>query len=250
MQKHLLIHLLIAIVLVVTYQPARADYRIVVGESGIYCHSENGKIIGVMCDLAQEMMKRMGYATKMQIVPHRRLKAMMKMKAAETFYIPSSRNGSNNNDLQYVVEMLEDDYVVVTSTKFNADSSTIQSTAKFQYVCILGGSEAEILAKQILPNIDSTSSQEECAKKLDFGRTEGWVSTWNGARYTAKSIGLDPNTLKRGAKVMDAHLVVVATPDVPKAEIEKWQAAFESLKVDGTVNRVFRQYDVQLKSGD
>ncbi len=49
---------------------------------------------------------------------------------------------------------------------------------------------------------------------------------------------------------MDAHLVVAATPDVPKTEIEKWQAAYESLKADGTVNRIFGQYDVQLKNGD
>jgi hypothetical protein len=113
----------------------------------------------------------------------------------------------------------------------------------------LGGSEAEIVAKQMLPNIDSTSSQEECARKLDLGRTEGWISTWNGAQYAVKSIGLDPNAFKRGAKVMDAHLVVVTTPDVPKAEIEKWQAAYKSLKADGTVNRAFMQYDVQPKNG-
>jgi tripartite-type tricarboxylate transporter receptor subunit TctC len=58
---------------------------------------------------------------------------------------------------------------------------------------------------------------------------------------------MDPDTLKRGAKLMDAHLVVVATPDIPKEEIQKWQAAYEALKADGIVNKVFKQYDIRLK---
>jgi hypothetical protein len=246
MKKRIFINLAMAIFLFGMLLNANAEYRIVVGETGIYCRSENGRITGVMCDLAEEMIKRMGYTNKMQMVPHRRLKAMMKMKATKTFYIPSSRNQSNNKDLQFVVEMLKDEYVVVTATNSTFDGSTIEAAKQFRYVSILGGSEAEEVAKHLLPNIDSSSSQEECAKKLNASHVEGWISTWNGARYTAKSLGIDPSSLKRGAKIMDANLAVFGTPDIPIEEIEKWRATFTALKADGTVNRVFKQYDIQL----
>lgn len=225
---------------------AMAEPRLVAGESGVFCRREPGRVSGVMCELVREMQLRLHYTAPIEIVPHARLKLMMHQQASNTFFLPTIAVEADSAHVQIVLEMLHDEYVIVTSTRSGPNEATISSAKSWPRVGVLRGSNAQIeAARQGWTNVEPAVSQETCAKKLDLGRIDGWLSTWNGARFSAKAAGVDIATLRRGARLMDARLLLVASADVPYTEIVSWRQAFEMMKADGTVDRIFKQYDIQ-----
>lgn len=231
--------------------PVGAQPNVLAGESGIFCSRGGEEAVGVMCDLAKEMQRRLNYSPSISIVPLSRLKITMKQKGTNTLYLPALEGEEHAKNLQIVVEMVRDEYVVVTSTRANAVKASMPEARQLLRVGVLRGSHAQIEAERLgWTNIDVSGSQEACAKKLNMGRTDGWISTWNGARYSAKSAGIDIATLLRGAHFLDAKLALMASSDISGMEIERWRRAFRAMKADGTVARIYKKYDFQPVSGD
>lgn len=226
---------------------AAAEPRFVAGESGVFCRREDGRVAGVMCDLVGELQARLHYGGAIEIVPHARLKALMRQPTSNTFFLPAIDGVDNGPAVQTVIEMLHDEFVVVSSTRADSPPATLQAARGFARIGVLRGSTAQLdAARQGFTNLEPAVSQETCAKKLDLGRIAGWISTWNGARFSAKAAGIDTATLVRGARIMDARLSLVASVDVPAAEIARWRRAFQAMKADGTVERLYRRYDIQV----
>jgi len=225
---------------------AAAGPRVVAGESGVFCRRAGTAVAGVMCELVGELQSRLRYDGGIELVPHARLKALMRQPASNTFFLPAVAGLDNGPALQTVIEMLHDEYVIVSSSRADPRPATLQTARGFDRVGVLRGSSAQLEAvRQGFSNLEPAASQETCAKKLDLGRIGGWISTWNGARYSAGAAGIDVGTLVRGARVRDARLILVASADVPAAEIARWRRAFQAMRADGTVGRLYRRYDIE-----
>lgn len=242
--------LLLAAGLYVMAAPALAEPRLLAGESGVFCRREEGRVAGVMCELVQELQSRLRYTAPIDIVPHARLKAVMRRPTSNTFFLPAIAGADYGPHVRAVVEMVRDEYVIVTSTRSGSPAAGPLAARDFARIGVLRGSNAQLEAERRgLLNLEPAASQETCAKKLDMGRIDGWLSTWNGARFSAKAAGIDAGTLTRGARFMDARLILMASADVPAAEILRWRQAYQAMRADGSVDRIYRRYDIQPASG-
>lgn len=236
--------LLIGLVLLFAPRPGRAEIRLVAGDTGLHCRPGPTVPEGFMCELLAELTKRVHHSGKIELVPHARLKAMMKSGARQTFYLPVPRTRWNEDSYKWVVEMLHDDYVVITRAGA-ASVDTFEQAGQVGRLGVLRGGESEVIANKLgLTNLNP-SSQQAAVKKLTMGRLDAWFTTWNAARYLIKASGQDLDSIQRGHKLMDARLSLAASPDVDNAEIQKWRAAFDSMKSDGTVERAYRKYDIR-----
>ncbi len=221
---------------------AMADAKIYATEGSIWCSKDGTKVKGIACDLAAEMAKRAGNPNSIDVMPAAR--AVQELAdMTNGFFLPQVKGAPSAKPLQYVVKLASDAFVIVTSSKGTADASTPEA-AKALSLGVLRGSPSEAIAKGMgMTKVDAANSQDINAKKLDAGRIDGWISTWNGARGAAKDAGIDPATLKRGAVLREIEFWVAASADVPAAEIEKWRTAFEAMRKDGTVEKIYKTYD-------
>lgn len=235
---------LLALLLLVA-APALAEIRLVAGDAGLHCRPGTPAPSGLMCDLLAELARRVHHSGKIELVPHARLKAMMRSGATQTFYLPVPRVEWNEHRYKWVVEMLRDDYVIITP----AGSPTIDTFEQAKQVGMLGvlrGGESEIMANKLGFTNLQPSSQDIAVKKMAMGRLDAWFTTWNAGRFLVKASGQSLDSIQRGRKLMDARLSMAASADVDDAEIQKWRAAFDAMKADGTVERAYRKYDIQL----
>lgn len=237
---------LLAAAIVLADFPVHAAPRFIAGESGVFCRSDGGSASGALCDAVNELQHVLGYSEPIEVVPQARLKPMLQSGSSWTFFLPTVAGDDDSAAVRPVIELLEEEFVVVTSAAGNQSVESPLDLKGLGRICVLRGSYAESAARNYgWTNIEPTASQEACARKLALGRNDAWLSTWNGARYSAKQAGIDPQSLVRGMAFKRAKLILVASSDVPAAEIERWRSEFRRLKDSGRLARIFKRYDIQ-----
>ncbi|MFA9219235.1 MAG: hypothetical protein ACEQSK_19310 [Sphingomonadaceae bacterium] len=226
---------------------AAAGAHLVVGDTGFLCKSTSLQGNGLMCDVVEAIAARIYANISVDMVPHARLKEMMKQPQPETFYFPASAQDAARHQLQPVLQLLKDDYVVVTLHGSGSDASTLTAARQLPAIGVLRGSEGEKIARSLgFTNIRNKSTQEVCARMLRHGRLDGWISTWHGARFVALEAGIGHELLVRGAKVSAANLYVLASASMPAAELLQWRKAYAELRRDGTLAQLYARYGLPL----
>lgn len=234
-------------VLCLTASAASGAPHLVAGDTGFLCRHEQGRATGVMCELAVLIATRLDAEASIEIVPHARLKEMMKRATASTYYLPASGQDGGRHNLQTVLQLLDDDYVLVTLAGSGVDGSTLGAARRLRSVAVLRGSEGERIARQLgFANVEAKATQAICATMLSRGRVDAWISTWHGARYAARGAGMDDAGLTRGGKIGAAPLYVLTSAATPRSEIMAWRREYTLLRRNGTLAQIYGRYGMPL----
>ena len=68
---------------------------------------------------------------------------------------------------------------------------------------------------------------------------------WNSARYNQQQAGLPLADLVRGDTLQRASLYLAASPRFPAAEATRWRKIIATMRDDGSLARIIKQYDYQ-----
>lgn len=224
---------------------AVAEPTMLAGEVAPFSYLREGKVTGLATDLVREMAKRAGHSGKMELVPFGRA-----LKQAETepdtliFII--GRNAAREPLYQWVVNLVDEEFVIAASSASQVDISSFEAAAKLRTGVMRASVGANIAKGRGLLNIDETTAEETNAKKLAMGRLDAWVASWNTMLHAQRLAGLNPKELRRGAVALKVGLYLAASKSLDKAEADKWRAAYEAIKKDGTYARILQQYQYEL----
>lgn len=213
-------------------------------ETGIYCAADGAGAKGLACDVMAEVARRAGHSGAVEVLPVARAQEVLRVPG-NFFITPMVKDPALEKVNYFFAKIVDDEFVFIGVQGGKVDISSIDS-AKHLNIGVLRASSAIPIAKAHgINQFEEVAQQELNAKKLLSGRIDAWLSSWNGARAAAKLAGLDPAMLRKGAVLGTVSFYLAASIGIDKAELAKWQAAFEAMRKDGTLAGILKKYDWQ-----
>lgn len=213
-------------------------------ETGIYCAVDGAGAKGLACDVMEEVARRAGHSGTVEVLPVARAQEVLRVPG-NFFITPMVKDPALEKVNHFFAKLVDDEFVFVGLQGSKLDISSVDA-ARHLNIGVLRASSAIPIAKaRGISQFEEVAQQELNARKLASGRIDAWLSSWNGARAAARLAGIDPATLRKGAVLGTVSFYLAASIGIDKAELGKWQAAFEAMQKDGTLARILKKYDWQ-----
>lgn len=222
--------------------PAQAEMpRLLAGMIPGFCEIRDKSVGGVSCALVSELAHRVGYTKPIDLMPHARAIAIA--RAGPMVLVPLSRNDSREPYFQWHVKLLEDEVLLVTRQASPLDIASAGAARALSVGVLRGGSAFDSAERQGFTRLEAVAEEKLNARKLEAGRIDAWVGLWNSIRRAQATENLPMSALRRGVVLRRVEIHLAASLDVPAAELERWKAALEAMKEDGTYRRILADYD-------
>jgi len=129
--------------------------------------------------------------------------------------------------------------------------SSLEDAQKVEKIGVYKGDAGnQFLASHGFTNLDESQNDLEALKKLMDNKVQLWLGNTKGLEITAKEAGINPDDLMAlPTVVIQAHLYMAFSKDVPDSTVAAWQSALDSLKketdIDGKTvyDKILAKYD-------
>ena len=100
----------------------------------------------------------------------------------------------------------------------------------------------QLLKSQGFTNLDSSKSPASNLKKLLAGRVDLWLYSNLGVPSVARQLGIDPAEVELVLPFKENYSYIAVSKGTPRVMVEKWQAALDDMKRDGSFGRISKQW--------
>ena len=100
----------------------------------------------------------------------------------------------------------------------------------------------QLLKSQGFTNLDSSKSPASNLKKLLAGRVDLWLYSNLGVPSVARQLGIDPAEVELVLPFKVNYSYIAISKGTPRVMVEKWQAALDDIKRDGSFGRISKQW--------
>ncbi len=220
------------------------DFTIMTEEYPPYNFEQNGVVKGMAIEMMSELMKRTNCkktAKDIQVLPWARSYKDVQEKPNTILF--SMTRSKEREPLFKWVGPISPTKIVLFAKK--AKKIKINSPADIKnYPCgaIRDDIGHQLLTKAGITNIDLTADMGSNIKKLDTDRITLWAYEENVAKWEMK------NTIKNYADfesvytLLSADLYIAFNKNTPDAFIQQLQKVFDSMKKDGTIQKIMDKY--------
>lgn len=224
------------------------ELRLVGAETSFYCFPSapggKGGPSGLACEIMAELARRTGHAGQIQLYPLAR--ALMVVNSSPgTLVAPLARVPSREKQYQWQVPILEDEFVVVANKDSTVDISTLEAARKVSLGVVRDGAGALLAQQNGLDRVSIVVHDDLNARKLQAGRIDAWVSSWNGILSAQRNVGLKKEALRRGVVLSRVKIYMASSPDLDPALLADWRAALDAMKADGSYDRLLKKYQYE-----
>jgi polar amino acid transport system substrate-binding protein len=224
------------------------ELRIIGAATTFYCYPSaagNASTSGMACDLVSEMARRVGHSGVITLYPLARALAVTAGSKA-TLLAPVARIAARENHFSWQVQIFEDDVVVVAPATSAVDISSLDALRKLTVGVVRDGVSALLCEQFEVRGVSPVANDDTNARKLQAGRIDAWLSTWNGIRAAQREIGSSAATLRRGVVLSRVQAYLASSPDVAPDQLANWRSAMANMVKDGTYERILKKYGFEL----
>ncbi len=231
----------IAVAALAAPQPAAPN--IIGGNVFPYSWSAGGRATGPASDLVAEMARRLGHgAREIDIYPWARTVLLGEIQP-DTLIFPLSRTAAREDKYTWIVELLQDQYVLIAKADSGADISSLAAANQLKVGYLRGSPGAGLLAAAGNRRpLEAANSEELNARKLQLGRIDAWIANRQLAEQAWLKAGGKPGELRIGAKLLDLHMYLAADKHFPAAAVAEWRRVFNDMRNDGTLAAILGKY--------
>jgi polar amino acid transport system substrate-binding protein len=233
--------MMLSLLLLTGTSPANdKPYRFWAGDIPPYSFVDAGQHAqGSLYQIFQTLVTRMGYDSKVEIVPWKRV-LMDTQKGLPILFIPAARSPEREKLYQWIEPLMIEIFGIFTLPSRERDMQIKGSIQKAR-VCTLRGSATEELARRHqLFRLELVASNDTCARLLKAGRVDAWLAARRAAFASYAQVGYDPAELRSGLVLEEWPLYLAASKAVPEADLLRWKKEILKMKSDGTVERLLR----------
>jgi ABC-type amino acid transport substrate-binding protein len=98
--------------------------------------------------------------------------------------------------------------------------------------------QEDALKQAGIPKLELTTDEDANAKMLKAGRVDAWFTRGMVASFAYTKIGGDAKTLIRGSETTTPPMYLGGSLDFPKELATKLNKAFDSMKADGSYDKI------------
>jgi len=241
MKKYVVMGLLIVVMVVLVFSNAPYEvYTELIGRSQYY--DEAGTLTGSSVELVQEIQRRVGDDSEIQVLPWSR--AYNLLLTNDNVILFSTTLTAERKDLfQWVGPIFSQPWVfyvkkgsgVVINSMADAEKlgriGTYLNDAREQYLLSLG-----------FNNIDSAVNEVNNIKKLNTGRIDAMIASPDNFIASCREAGINEGNFEEAYLVSEQELYVTFSKNFDATIVEKWQSALKDMYEDGTFEEIYLKW--------
>jgi len=233
-------HLFILLILLSLAGVGHAELRILWEESppGEYLDAK-GNPAGVTIDLVKDLLQRQGIDATIRILPWKRAYAMG-LQESNIALMETTRTPEREELFKWVGPILVVKRIVYRKAGDDVVLRTVEDLKQAPGICVLRGSSNESYLQSLgITHLYAVTKPRQCLKMLDNDRVELFYTSEIGMAGLLEKQGIASERYQAVLHLKKEYLYLAFSRDVSQARIQRWQAALEDAKRDGTVARIY-----------
>ena len=195
---------------------------------------------GLVYEVVTEMAKRVGHTGLIEFIPWGEAQRIARTQP-NIGILALTRTPERENQYRWLVRVVTDDLILVGGQ--GVDVSSLDKV-KDRPVGVLGRSGAEALLRERgFTRIKPQPEEWINARLMQQRRIDAWLASRLMVIYAMHEVGGNLEALNFGEIVRKSEIYLAASKDLPDAEAQKWERAFEAVKADGTYQRIADEYN-------
>ena len=195
---------------------------------------------GLVYEVVSEMAKRIGHTGLIEFLPWGEAQRIARTQP-NIGILALTRTPERDNQYRWLVRVVTDDLILVGGQ--GVDVSSLDKV-KDRPVGVLGRSGAEALLRERgFTRIKPQPEEWINARLMQQRRIDAWLAPRLMVIYAMHEVGGNLEALNFGEIVRKSEIYLAASKDLPDAEAQKWERAFEAVKADGTYQRIADEYN-------
>lgn len=220
---------------------AAKDLRIMSAHLPPYSMNEEGSKPGFVAEVAREMARRVGQSDKLHYASWSRVYNSIQ-KRDDRLLAPIARTAAREDKLNWVVPVFPDRMVLITYGGSGEPVSLKEASEQGIIGVQQDSLMHELAEKKGIDNLDVSGDLNSIARKFAAGRVDFWLSLESLAIFSLKEEGYDPEKVEVVDVINEFDIYIGGSPNLTKADMRPWRDAFESMKADGTYDKIMAKY--------
>lgn len=229
-------------------QVSRPEFDIMTEHYPPYNYRDKrGELTGISTKIVRELLLRIGKkGLPIRMLPWSRAYHNIQQNTNSVVF-SMSRTPAREKLFQWVGPLIS---YTVCFYKLKSNPIRINSLEEAKRVRAIGvvknTSGAIMLKKMGFNNLDTVNHNYLNPYKLLRGRITLWMAGDLSGIYIARNYNIDPNKLQVAYQVRREHLYIALSKDIPRRTVQKWQRTIRQMQLDGTLNRLKRDFRRKL----
>lgn len=203
---------------------------------------KDGKPTGHAVEVVEEIMKRVGETSKIQIVPWARGFNEIQQNSNVVLF-STARTEEREKLFKWVGPVLVAENVLLKKKTRKIAISTIEDAKKVKSIGTVRGNSREKLLKDLgFTNLADVTKVEQNIQKLAADRIDLMIIGNVVWRQLAATADLKPDDFEEAFVVNQNIAYIAFSKDTPDETVRKWNDAYTAMVKDGTVKRILDKW--------
>ncbi len=207
-------------------------------------YTEGGRVTGYATEVVTEMGKRARIPLKFVVMPWEKAYVAAQSGRDNCLYA-TARLENRENLFQWVGPIALNRWAVYGRTEFAADIRSVEDLKPHRIGAVTFDAKADYLKAQSVVNLllvdeDRANPPRLFLPKTDADYIDLWVTSFAGAQRTA---GARFKELKLVYTIRDVPSWLACSPQVPRDVVGKLGGALQSMRKDGTLQKIADRYE-------
>jgi len=214
-----------------------------------YNYTESGQLKGIAVDLLKDIWKRMGYPPQpIKVLPWS-LGYELILKKPDTVLFSMARLGTREHQFKWVGPVASMRFMLF-ARKGTIKPESVRNLKKYRIGAIVNEAGEFLLLEQGVPskNIQRFTTNAAMVKKLASGKLDMIAFSELATKELFDKKGLDSRKFETVGTLSGSSLWYAFHKDVPAETISAYQKALDSLRADGTYDRIMDRYNASNQS--
>ena len=203
---------------------------------------KNGKPRGLVVDIQNEIMRRLGRADSIEF-NHWNIVYERALTEPNTVLWPPSRTPEREHLFKWVGPLIPEKIVFYARKDSKLIIESLEEANNVAGIATVSGFASENLLKEKgFTNLVSQRSQTQAPDALKFGRADLWISSNITMKQTSLDANVDPDLFEPVFVVKEIPSYLAFSKSVPDILVNRWQSTLDEMKRDGSWERIISQW--------
>ena len=194
---------------------------------------------GLVQEVVEEMARRVGHSGTIEYMPWTRAQQIA-MTEPNVGILSLTRSPERADKYRWLAKIVTDDLVLVGGQ--GVDVSSLDKVKNRPTGVLLRSGAEALLREKGFTRIEPAPEEWLNAKKLKERRIDAWLAPRLMVIYATQEVRGELGTLNIGEIVRASDIYFAASKSLSDADAAKWEKAFESMKADGSYDRILQKY--------
>jgi len=241
MKKFLLTSLLLLAMVAFVFSNAPFKiYTELIGRSQFY--DEDGTLTGSSVEVVQEIQKRVGDDTEIEVLPWSR--AYNLILSEDNVILFSTTLTEERRDLfQWVGPIFSQPWVFYVKKGSGVEINSMEDAEKLGRIgTYLNDAREQYLLSLGFDNIDSAVNEVNNVKKLNMGRIDAMFASPDNFFASCREAGIDADNFVEAYLVSEQELYITFSKDFDETIVSEWREALKNMYEDGTFEEIYLKW--------